>query len=363
MGSAKVQLRALLEKLQENGDIQLNQAPESCSAWEHVEAPNAGQLRQRLRELEETHETLMRAAREEIASLRTSLQQAHADLADARAEKRLARPVQAQRLNAVKAPQLIERWIGTACLRNVFQLWHKEARLERLERWQEDQRAELEQRNEELQQWRSKFDQDAGIPNRAGVVPPRAPLVPLALLTSWRESSQTQTMSYYLRLWREQVAEVVRHRQAFELFELKAQVQEGQLARSSALDWRHRKVVDSSISFRLRMTGRHRLRLTLLNWRFVAHVLGTRRHDFLQHRWRLATRVFNAWRVIGLRGMAELRRRGRQGLSQLHAVAGLVRDRHQRTVKMAAFEAWLRALRISGPKMGLRQRRPGLDPF
>lgn len=37
--------------------------------------------------------------------------------------------------------------------------------------------------------------EDAGIPNRAGVVPPRAPLVPLALLTSWRESSQTQTMS------------------------------------------------------------------------------------------------------------------------------------------------------------------------
>eukprot|EP00435_Cladocopium_sp_Y103_P061201 s312_g22.t2 len=320
--NAKAQLRAILQELHENGDIQFNEAvfaPGKASleipGRSEVQVPSdnasATELRQSLLQLQEKHATLMNAAREEIEALRKALQEAHAELASAKAEATL-RPCQvppSKKKNVVTVSQLMHRWIGTASLRSMFQLWHKEAQLERLQRLHEDHQAELLDRNQELQAWRARMEQSEQSRPVQTPAPTKPGLVPLALLNSWRQSSKHQTLSHFWSLWREQSTEAQRHRQAFEVFELKSQLQEQDLSRASlrnawSQSWRQ-KVVDACLAFRLRGHDRSQLRVTLFSWRATALVAATRRQRFLRHRWGQVTAVFHAWRLTTLRSLAQ----------------------------------------------------------
>lgn len=363
----KAQLRAILQELHENGDIQLNEAlgkalstaGKAKASLADVQVPSdnasATELRQSLLQLQEKHATLMNAAREEIEALRKALQEAHAKLASAKAEATL-RPCQLPppKKNVVTVSQLMHRWIGTASLRSIFQLWHKEAQLERLQRLQEDSEAELLDRTQELQAWRARMEQSQQFEQSPLQAPaPKTGLVPLALLNSWRQSSKQQTLSHFWSLWREQSTEAQRHRQAFEVFELKSQLQEQDLSRASlrnawSQSWR-RKVLETSLAFRLRGKYRSQLRVSLFSWRATAVVAATRRQRFLRHRWEQVTGVFHAWRLTTLRSLAHLTRHCSSSQRQLGQLQGTllaaVRDHHQRVVKKSVFQVWLQALR------------------
>jgi len=321
---------------------------------------NAAQLWQSLLQLREKHAILMSAAREEIGALRQSLQQAHGELAAFRAEA-LSHPTKAPvSEKTVTVSQVMHRWIGTASLRSMFQLWYKEAQLERLERIQGDHQAELLDRTRELQHWRSKMEGFSKEKQTSKALP----LVPRALLKSWQDSSWQQTMSHFMSVWREQAAESQRHRQAFELFELKAQLQDQELSRAQLRNvWSHawrQKVLDTALAFRLGSMYRNQLRMSLQSWRAVALVAGTRRQRFLHHRWRQITQLFHAWRLTTLRSLTQDLTRNcttsKRYLSQLHATAQVVRDHHQRVVKMAVFQVWLQVSRRLG-KQPLNQRQ------
>lgn len=367
----KAQLRAILQELHENGDIQLNEAVFApgkasleipCEVQVPSDNATATELRQSLLQLQEKHATLMNAAREEIEALRKALQEAHAELASAKAEATL-RPCQlppSKKKNVVTVSQLMHRWIGTASLRSMFQLWHKEAQLERLQRLQEDHQAELLDRNQELQAWRARMEQSQQSQQSPPVQAPKTGLVPLALLNSWRQSSKKQTLSHFWSLWREQSTEAQRHRQAFEVFELKSQLQEQDLSRASlrnawSQSWRQ-KVLETSLAFRLRGNYRSQLRVSLLSWRATALVAATRRQRFLRHRWEQVTGVFHAWRLTTLRSLAQDLTRhcssSQRQLGQLQGTAAAVRDHHQRMVKKSVFQVWLQALH-----RGQRSRR------
>eukprot|EP00438_Fugacium_kawagutii_P008988 Skav223740 [mRNA] locus=scaffold2572:175257:180397:+ [translate_table: standard] len=81
--NAKAQLRAILQELHENGDIQFDEAvlamdTSQMSSVNEVPSDHASaaELRRSLLQLQEKHATLMNAACEEIEALRQSLQQA-----------------------------------------------------------------------------------------------------------------------------------------------------------------------------------------------------------------------------------------------------------------------------------------------
>ncbi|CAL1160092.1 unnamed protein product [Cladocopium goreaui] len=125
LGELQAQLRAILQELHENGDIQLNEAVFApgkasleipCEVQVPSDNATATELRQSLLQLQEKHATLMNAAREEIEALRKALQEAHAELASAKAEATL-RPCQLpppKKKNVVTVSQLMHRWIGLA---------------------------------------------------------------------------------------------------------------------------------------------------------------------------------------------------------------------------------------------------------
>ena len=79
------------------------------------DAQSASQLLASLRELQERHEQLTAAAREEISALRTSLQQAHGDLALCKASKLCAADFQ---LPAVALPAPLRGLVPRALLKS-----------------------------------------------------------------------------------------------------------------------------------------------------------------------------------------------------------------------------------------------------
>ncbi|CAJ1358136.1 unnamed protein product [Effrenium voratum] len=281
MARGKVDLRAVLLELR---DAEVCAVPQPVQDQEPQDA---------------LREHALSAAKEEIAELRLRLQQAHAELADRAADRFLGSDVPYQeqvRTSRTTPRRLVEMWTGQTSCRSYFQLWHKEAQLSRL---QSDHQAELLQRGQELRALRLASEAPPPPPPPARSPPKvRAP-VPRALATAWGALGQGLAMLQVLRLWRQYAEDQLRHRQSFELFELRAQLQS--LSRRAAQEGASRcEALQLGLATsRLRAKGRLLLCSTLLRWRCAATSSASRRQRFLLHRQQrsrlLVLRVLYCW--------------------------------------------------------------------